>query len=78
MSPLPKSFLALKILIPQLGKYYTLLKFSIYISFFISIVQIIILLLKLSSLVYPPAILINSRVAGIYILVLKLLIDLAI
>ena len=78
MSPLPKSFLALKILILQLGKYYTLLRFSVYIFSFISIVQIIILLLKLSGLACPPAVLINGRVAGVYILVLKLLIDLAI
>ena len=63
---------------PQLGRYYTLLRFSIYISSFISIVQIIILLLKLSGLACPPTVLINSRVAGIYILVLKLLINLVI
>ena len=63
---------------PQLGKYYTLLRFNIYVSPFISIVQIIILLLKLSNLACLPSISINSRVASIYIPVLKLLIHLAI
>ena len=35
-------------------------------------------MLKPSGLAYPPAILINSKVASVYILVLKSLIDLAI
>ena len=78
MSPLPKSFLALKILMLQLGRYCTLLRFSVYVSPFVSIVQVIILLLKLSGLAYLLAILINSRVASVYILVLKSLIDLVI
>jgi hypothetical protein len=66
------------ILIPQFNKYYTLLKFGVYISPSISIVYIIILLLKLSGLASLFTILIISRVAGTYIPVLKLLIDLVI
>ena len=63
---------------PQFGKYYTLLRFSVYISLLVSIVQIIILLLNLSGVASPFTISINGRDANIYILVLKLLIDLAI
>ena len=63
---------------PQLSRYYTLLRFSVYVFPFISIVQVIVLLLRLSGLAYLLAILINGRVANIYILVLKSLIDLAI
>ena len=36
--PLPKSFLALKVFTLQLGRYYTLLKFSVYIFLFVSTV----------------------------------------
>jgi hypothetical protein len=75
--PLPKSFLTLKVLIPQFGRYYTLLKFSIYISP-ISIAQIIILLLKLSGIASPLTVLINGKVASIYIPVLKSSVNLAI
>ena len=63
---------------PQFGKYYTLLRFSVYISPLVSIVQIIVLLLKLSGIASPLTILINGRDAGIYIPVLKSSIDLAI
>ena len=62
----------------QFGKYYTLLKFSIYVSHLVSIVQIIIFLPNLSGVASPLTILINSRDTSIYIPVLKLLIDLAI
>ena len=78
MSFLPKSFLAPKILIPQLGKYCTLLRFSVYISPFVSIAQIIILLLKPGGLAYLPVISINGRVAGVYMPVLKSSMDLVI
>ena len=75
---LPKSFFTLKVFTPQLEKYSTLLRFSAYISPLISIVQIIILLLKLNGLASPLIILINGRDTGIYILVLKSLINLVI
>jgi len=78
MSPFFKSFLAPKILMPQLSRYYTLLRFSVYISFFVSIAQIIILLPKPGGLAYLPAVSINSRVTGVYMPVLKSSIDLAI
>ena len=77
MLPLPRSFLVLKILMLQFGRYCTLLKFSIYVSP-ISIAQIIVLLPKPSGLAYPLTILINGKVAGVYIPVLKLLMDLVI
>ena len=54
-----------------------MLRFSICVSP-ISIAQIIILLLKLSGVAFPLAILINGRDASIYIPVLKSLINLAI
>jgi len=73
-----KSFLALKILIPQFSRYYTLLKFNVYISLSIFIAQIIIFLLKLSGVVFLLAVLINNKDIGIYIPVLKLLINLVI
>ena len=77
MSPLPKSFLALKVLILQFGRYYTLLRFSVYVSP-VSVVQIIVLLLKLSGLACPPTVSSDGRDAGIYIPVLKSLINLVI
>ena len=77
ISPLPKSFLAPKILMPQFGKYCTLLRFNVCVSP-ISVVQIIVLLLKPSGIASPLAVSINSRDTSIYILVLKSLIDLAI
>ena len=77
MLPLPKSFFTLKVFTLQLGRYCTLLRFSICV-FPVSVTQIIILLLKLSGLAYPPAVSSNGRDTGIYIPVLKLLMDLAI
>jgi hypothetical protein len=78
MSPLPKSFLALKMLIPQFGKYYTLLRFSVYVSLSVSIAQISVLLPKPSGLAFPLAMLMAGKDAGVYMLTLKSLIDLAI
>ena len=75
---MPKSFLVPKILIPQSGRYYTLLKFSVYISPFISVTQIIVLLPKPSGLACLLAVLINNRITSVYIPVLKLLMDLVI
>ena len=63
---------------PQFSKYYTLLKFSVYISPLVFIVQIIVLLLKPSDIASLLTILINGRDASTYILVLKSLINLAI
>ena len=63
---------------PQFGRYCTLLKFSVYVSPLVSIAQIIVLLLKLSGVASPLTILIDGRDAGIYRLVLKSLINLAI
>ena len=54
-----------------------MLRFNIYVPP-ISIAQIIILLLKLSGLAYPPTMSNNGRDASIYIPVLKLLMDLVI
>ena len=71
------SFLALKVFTLQLKRYYTLLKFSVCVSP-ISIIQIIILLLKLNSLACPPTISSDGRDTGIYIPVLKLSMDLVI
>ena len=62
---------------PQLGKYCTLLRFSVYISPFVSIAQIIILLPKPGSLAYLLAVLINNKVTGVYMPVLKSSMDLA-
>ena len=55
-----------------------MLRLSIYISPFIYIAQIFVFSLKLSGLACLLTVLINSRVAGVFILVLKSLIDLAI
>ena len=62
---------------PQSGKYYTLLRFNVYISPFMSIAQIIILLPKPGGLAYLPAVLIDGRVTGVYMPVLKSSMDLA-
>jgi hypothetical protein len=78
MSPLPKSFLALKILISQFSKYYTLLKFSVYVSLLVFITQISVLLLKPSDLASLLAMLITNKDTSVYVLVLKSLINLAI
>ena len=75
--PLPKSFFALKVFTLQLGRYCTLLKFSICVSP-ISIVQIIVLLPKPSGLACPPAVSSDGRDAGTYVPVLKSSMDLAI
>jgi hypothetical protein len=78
MSPLPKSFLALKILIPQFSKYCTLLRFSVYVSSSVSVTQISVLLLKPSGLAFLLAMLIADKDADVYMLTLKSLINLAI
>jgi hypothetical protein len=78
MSSLPKSFLALKILIPQFSKYYTLLRFSVYVFLLVFIAQISVLLLKLSGLASLLTMLIASKNTSIYMLTLKSLIDLVI
>jgi hypothetical protein len=78
MLPLFKSFLAPKILIPQFGKYYTLLRFSICVSLFVSVAQISVLLLKPNGLASPLAMLIASKDAGVYVPAVKSSIDLAI
>jgi hypothetical protein len=78
MSPLPKSFLALKILIPQFSKYCTLLRFSVYVSLLVSVAQISVLLPKPSGLASSLAVLIAGKDAGVYVPVLKSLINLAI
>ena len=62
---------------PQSGKYCTLLRFSVYISPFVSVIQMIILLPKPGGLAYPPTVSINGRVASIYMPVLKSSMDLA-
>jgi hypothetical protein len=73
-----KSFLASKILISQFGKYCTLLRFSVYVFLLVSIAQISILLPKLNSLAFLLAVLITSKDASVYMLALKLLINLVI
>jgi hypothetical protein len=78
MSSLPKSFLALKILIPQFSKYYTLLRFSVYVFLLVFIAQISVLLSKLSGLASLLTMLIASKNTSIYMLTLKSLIDLVI
>jgi hypothetical protein len=78
MSPLPKSFLAPKILIPQFDKYCTLLRFSVYVSLSVFVAQISVLLPKPSGLASSLAILIAGKDAGVYMSVLKSSIDLAI
>jgi hypothetical protein len=78
MSLLLKSFLALKILIPQFSKYYTLLRFSVYVSLLVFITQISVLLLKPNSLAFLLVMLIVNKNADIYILALKSLINLVI
>ena len=62
----------------QFGKYCILLKFSVCVFPFVSVTQIIVFLPKPNGLIYPPAVLINGRVAGVYIPELKLLMDLVI
>jgi hypothetical protein len=78
MSPLPKSFLAPKILIPQFSKYCTLLRFSVCVSPSVSVAQISVLLPKPSGLASPLAVLMAGRDAGVYVPALKSSIDLAI
>ena len=78
ISPLSKSFLALKILILQLSRYYILVRFSVYISSSISIAQIIIRFLQPSSFTSLLAILIKGRFASIYKPELRSLINLII
>jgi hypothetical protein len=78
MSPLPKSFLAPKILIPQFGKYCTLLRFSVYVSLSVSVAQISVLLPKPSGLASPLAMSIAGKDAGVYMPALKSLINLVI
>ena len=73
-----KSFLAPKILIPQFNKYYTLLRFSVYVSLSVFIAQISVLLSKPSDLAFLLAILITSKNTGVYMLTFKLLINLVI
>jgi hypothetical protein len=73
-----KSFLALKILIPQFGKYYTLLRFNVCVSLLVFITQISVLLPKPNDLASSLAVLIADKDAGVYMLALKSLIDLAI
>jgi hypothetical protein len=75
---LSKSFLVLKILISQFSKYYTLLRFSVYVFLLVFIAQINVFFLKLNSLVFLLAVLIADKNTGVYMLALKLLIDLAI
>jgi hypothetical protein len=76
--PLPKSFLTPKRLIPQFSKYYTLLRFSIYISPSVSITQISVLLPKPSGLASLLAVSIAGKNAGVYMPALRLSIDLTI
>jgi hypothetical protein len=78
MLPLPKSFLAPKILILQFSKYYTLLRFSVCVSLSVSVTQISVLLLKPNSLASSLAVLITGKDTNIYVPALKLLINLAI
>ena len=77
ISPLPKSFLTPKVFTLQLGRYCTLLRFSVYISPFVSVTQIIVLLPKPSGLACPPAVSSDGRDASTYVPVLKSSIDLA-
>jgi hypothetical protein len=78
MLSLPKSFLAPKMLISQFGKYCTLLRFSVYVSSLVFIAQISVLLPKLNSLAFLLAVSIAGKDTSVYVLALKLLIDLAI
>jgi hypothetical protein len=78
MLSLFKSFLASKILIPQFGKYYTLLRFSVYVFLLVFVAQISVLLPKPNGLASLLAVLIASKDAGVYMLVLKSLINLMI
>jgi hypothetical protein len=78
MSPLPKSFLAPKILISQFGKYCTLLRFSVCVSLLVFVAQISVLLPKPSGLASLLAVLIAGKDAGVYVPALKSSIDLAI
>jgi hypothetical protein len=78
MSPLPKSFLAPKILIPQFSKYCTLLRFSVCVSLSVFVAQISVLLPKPNSLASSLAMSIAGKNAGVYVPALKSLIDLAI
>jgi uncharacterized membrane protein len=78
MLSLPKSFLAPKMLIPQFDKYYTLLRFSVYVSPLVFVAQISVLLPKLNSLAFSLAVSIAGKDTSVYMLTLKLLIDLAI
>ena len=55
-----------------------MLKFSVYVSPLVSIVQIIILLPNLSGVASPLTVSINGRDTGIYVPVLKSSIDLVI
>ena len=55
-----------------------MLKFSVCVSPFVSITQIIVFLPKPDGLACPPAVLIDDRVAGVYVPVLKSLMDLVI
>jgi hypothetical protein len=73
-----KSFLPLKILIPQFSKYYTLLRFNVYVSLLVFITQINVLLLKLNSLAFLLAVSITNKDAGVYVPALKSSIDLII
>jgi hypothetical protein len=78
MLPLLKSFLALKILILQFNKYYILLRFTVYVSPLVFIAQISVLLLKPNNLAFLLAMLITGKDAGVYVPVVKSLINLAI
>jgi hypothetical protein len=78
MSPLPKSFLAPKMLIPQFGKYYTLLRFSVCVFLLVFVAQISVLLPKPNSLASPLAVSIASKNAGVYVPAVKSSIDLII
>jgi hypothetical protein len=73
-----KSFLASKILILQFNKYYTLLRFSICVFLLVFVTQISVLLPKPNSLASLLAMSIASKDAGVYMLILKSLINLAI
>jgi hypothetical protein len=75
---LPKSFLALKILIPQFNKYYILLRFNVYVSSLVSIAQISVLLSKPNSLAFSLTMSITNKDTSIYMSAVKSLIDLII
>jgi hypothetical protein len=78
MSPLPKSFLASKMLIPQFSKYCILLRFSVCVSLSVFIAQINVLLPKPNGLASSLAVSIADKDASVYMPALKSLIDLAI